>query len=238
MCREATTHEQFERKTAMTTKDLAGKVTEAENTLDALQESRRSGAQRLEQIEAERQQYVVAARSGKDSDAQKKLCQLNEDMQNVQRDLRDDEAAIAQTEATLSTLSTTLHLAKMQEYRASMVQMLESRIEQGLEKKATDLLQQLHDVTEAIHESDKKLGSALRAFNNATGEMKRHNQSLNATAVELADNSAAIRWLYAFKDLRLWDMTGKTKEALGRAVGEVKLARIPEKEQLQSQASE
>ncbi len=218
----------------MTIKELEGQIAGAENTLDLLRESRRTGSQRLEQLEGERQQYVVAARAGKDADAQKKLCQLNDDTQAVQRDVRDDEAAIAEIEAKLEMLNVTLRLAEKEERRAKVICLIESRIGQGLEKKATDLFQQLQDTVKAIFESDKDIGSAMRAFNNVTGDLKQRNAELNACAQILAEQSAAATWLYQFRNLDEWDMAGKSKQSLSRALGAVKLARIPEKEQLQS----
>jgi chromosome segregation ATPase len=108
--------------------DLNALADRAEKAVNKLSASLADSRRRRETLTAERGSLVLPARSQKDSSAQKRLYAIDEQLSVLDRDVRDDEAALSELNKQLSSARENLERAEWEAGRAGVRKMIEARL--------------------------------------------------------------------------------------------------------------
>jgi chromosome segregation ATPase len=111
-----------------TVEDLRTFADRAEKAVDKLSASLADSRLRRENLTAERGSLVLLARSQKDSGAQERLYAIDEQLSVLNRDIRDDEAALSELNKQLSSAQQSLERAEWEQRRSVVRKMVQGRL--------------------------------------------------------------------------------------------------------------
>ena len=144
--------------------DLRAGVDELERAIERLKDSAARTQIRSENLMAERGPLVVPARSGKSPEAQKRVREIDQELESLRPGIADDETAILELEAQLVCAQDALSMEKWEAERARLRALLVERLKSdkvvNLQKRAADLIAAVKE----IKEEDAQLGAEIAAF--------------------------------------------------------------------------
>ena len=144
--------------------DLRAGVDELERAIERLKDSAARTQIRSENLMAERGPLVVPARSGKSPEAQKRMREIDQELESLRPGIADDETAILELEAQLVCAQDALSMEKWEAERARLRALLVERLKSdkvvNLQKRAADLIAAVKE----IKEEDAQLGAEIAAF--------------------------------------------------------------------------
>jgi len=152
--------------------DAAGvnrQIADSTEKLVRLEKVRSDSQARVATIEKLRQAQLVEALSG-NAEAQKRLQELNLEMDEANRDDQDAADAIAQVSEKLSGLNASLELAARQQKREHARELIVARRDGKREQRILELVGELIKADEDVCASNIAIGESLRTFDPSLSE--------------------------------------------------------------------
>lgn len=144
----------------MATNKRQAKIDRMEGELLSLQESHRAHAEQIEKLEAEQRGHMVAARVGKNSNAQTQIEQLSGKISGLRTGDAFDCVAIEQLSAELEVERATLRREQWQERCRGVRELIMPRVNGDLEKSILALALELKKQLVELRRSDIEIAMA------------------------------------------------------------------------------
>lgn len=144
--------------------EISRDIAKGEQTLQALQESRRVSQQRVAGLEKERRRHLVAARAGGDAAAKKRLLEIDAEIEVARKNDRDDADAASEAAKEVERLKAALALTGKQGEREHLRFMLQARATAAIETRIEDLAKQLRSALDERVASNRQLALDLSSF--------------------------------------------------------------------------
>lgn len=148
----------------MNVQQLQQEISTWDAKLSRLRDALRASQEQVSKLEAERKPCALAARVDQDKDAQKRLGQIDAELESLRRDIRDDNDAIAHASQKLATLRADLAAAEEESRREGVRRLIRARLQAGLEQRVAGLVEQLKAEVQNLLAKDQEIASALKAL--------------------------------------------------------------------------
>ena len=149
-------------------------IADSTEKLVRLEKVRTDSQARVATIEKLRSAQLVEALTG-NAEAQKRLQELNLEMDDANRDDQDAADAIAQVSEKLSALNAALELAARQQKREHARKLIEARMDCKREERIRELVDELIKADEAVQASNQAIGESLCTFDpSLSGRVNNH----------------------------------------------------------------
>lgn len=155
----------------MKTAEIAKQIEQHEALQAKVQQSQSSHAQQITDYESQRQGLFVAARAHGDAEAQKQLRDLAGKIEDVRREEREDAAAIEEIAKKLCGLYADFALAKRQDERRQLRQLIMKRAESNRPARIVQMVRALEAEVASWTEDKREIIAAAGAFDSRLGNV-------------------------------------------------------------------
>jgi len=198
---------------------LRSNVSEVEQQIEKMEALLTSSKNRRDGLVAERGPLVLPARTG-NAAARKRLREIDEQLGPLERDIADDKTAKVELEEQHVFAEKAVRVAEWEERRASVRELLVSRMESGSAEKIHNAARNLAAALDAAREDDTRLAGELRGFGLNLDDLRTEFRfRRDVVARELRENLELPRSYFYGGSAPSGSLAGYDSQLIGHILG-------------------